>query len=170
MSEIHGTTTVSPAGQSALSELEWRVVEMGRIDGPRSLNPDGFWPSLMRKLFKISVPNRLANDALEMLRRFSVRAWHWNQLRTKDVLALIDAGYTRADALLILEHVATQRGCMPSVQDDLFMINSRPEGSLAPHHRLSDPVHAPPAPRGPSLAPRCGRSDQHQGRLASLCG
>ena len=132
MSEVHANRRVSPAGQTSLSDLEWRIVEMGRADGRRGLNPDGFWPSLSRKLFKISVPNRLANEGLEALRRFSVRAWHWKQLRTADVLALIDAGYTRADAILILEHIASQRGCMPSVQDDLFTISSGLEGSRAP--------------------------------------
>lgn len=134
---------------------------MGRSDGRRSLNPDGFWPSLARKLFKISVPNRLANDGLETLRRFSVRAWHWKQLRTSDVLALMDAGYTRGDAVLILDHIASQRGCMPSVQDDLFRISSGLEGSRAPSRRPSSPVHAPPAPQGPSLAPPRGRSAQY---------
>lgn len=170
MSELHKTSTVRPAGQSALSNLEWGVVDMGRSDGPRSLNPDGFWPTLARKLFKISVPNRLANDSLETLRRFSVRAWHWNQLPTRDVTALIDAGYSRADALLILGYIASQRGCTPSVQDDLLSINSGPEGSPAPSHRPCGPVHAPLAPQLPSLARRCGRSDQHRGRLAARCG
>ncbi|MDT7531195.1 hypothetical protein OVY29_21245 [Sphingopyxis sp. SE2] len=35
-------------------------------------------------------------------------------------LARIDAGYSPADILRILEHVARRRGCMPVIQDDLL--------------------------------------------------
>lgn len=144
--------------QQALSELHWRIVDMALADGRRSLNPDGFWASLSRRLFGISVPRPLANEGLEALRRFSVRAWHWNILRPGDVGRLIDAGYSRAAALEVLWHIASRRGCMPFVQDDLLDFRSGLEGPIAPTAQPSSSVHALPAPYSRSPAPRCGRS------------
>jgi len=132
MNDHHETKAVSLNSHSALSELEWRIVEMARVDGPRSLNTDGFWASLARKLFGISVAQGLANEGLEALRRFCVRAWHWDLIRTSDMAALIEGGYSRRDMQQILAHVASYRGFMPPVQDDLLNIGPGLEGSRAP--------------------------------------
>ncbi len=142
--------------QPALSDLDWRVVEMARADGRHSLNPDGFWASTVRKIFGISVARPLANEGLEALRRFSVRAWHWNHVRPSDVGMLIDRGYSRAAALEVLAHIASRRGCMPCVQDDLLDIGSGPEGAFAPSSQPSGPVRTLPAPQARPHAPRCG--------------
>jgi hypothetical protein len=101
-----------------LNELDWIVVEMAKMDGPLSLNPDGFWARVSRHVLAVRVPGRLANDALEALRRFSVRAWYWNLIRTRDMRMLIDAGYSDAQAMEILAHVAARRGFSPSVEED----------------------------------------------------
>jgi hypothetical protein len=150
---------VSEKRCSTSSELDWRIVEMARTDGRRSLNPDGFRARLARKLFGISIPRPLANEALEALRRFSVRAWHWNFVRASDLGMLIDAGYSRADALQILAHIASRRGCMPCAQDGLLKIGTGLDGSF-PLSRPSSSVAALPAPQAPSLAPRRGQGLQ----------
>lgn len=150
--------TLSARRQPALRELNWRIVEIAQADGRRSL-----WVSLARKLFGISVARPLANDRLEALRRFSVCAWHWNLVRPSELGALIDAGYSRADALQILAHIAAYRGRMPCAQDDLLKIGSGLEESLPSSRRPSSPVPALPAPQVPSLAPRRGQSLRHEG-------
>jgi hypothetical protein len=101
--------------QSKLSSLEWQVVAIARMDGPRSLNPEGFLAVLSRELIGLPVTRRLANDGLEALRRFCVRAWYWDFIRKSDLTALTDAGYSKADAMHILAHVAQHRGFTPSL-------------------------------------------------------
>ena len=99
-----------------LSDLDWRVIEIARADGPRSLNPDGIAARLLR-LLGARVARRLANQGLEALRRFSVRAWYWDLIRTRDLEALIEAGYSSVHVQQILAHVAAFRGFTPSIQD-----------------------------------------------------
>jgi hypothetical protein len=119
---------VTPIRKSALSYLDWRVVEMARADGPRSLNPEGFLARVSRDLFGLPVATRLANDRLEALRRFSVRAWYWDLIRTADIRALLEGGYSRTHALEILAHVAPVRGFSPSIQEDSPSPSSGLEG------------------------------------------
>jgi hypothetical protein len=103
--------------QRRLHKMDWQVVEMARKDGPRSLNPDGFVPRLARNLLGIPIPRRLANDELEALRKFSVRAWFWDFVRASDVQAFLDAGYTLPNAQRILAYVAHHRGFTPSFEE-----------------------------------------------------
>jgi hypothetical protein len=103
--------------QSSLNELEWRVVEIARADGPRSLNPDGRLARFFRDFFGFPVTRKLANARLEALRRFCVRAWFWDLIRTADMRMLIDAGYSSFDVVQILAHVAGCRGFTPSIQE-----------------------------------------------------
>lgn len=105
--------------EASLSDLDWQVVEMARQDGPRSLNPNGFW-SHVADLFALPAARQLANEGLEALRRFSVRAWYWDLIRTSDMQTLIGAGYSRSDAHRILDHVAAHRGFTPSIQEDFL--------------------------------------------------
>lgn len=101
----------------SLNELDWKVVEMARADGPRSLNPDGLVSRFIRFL-GVPVTRRLTNEGLEALRRFSVRAWYWDLIRSRDVTALLGAGYSKAHVLQILAHVAEFRGFTPSIQEN----------------------------------------------------
>ena len=110
-------TAFSPIRKSALSYLDWKVVEMARDDGPRSFNPEGFAARLAR-LVGLRVPLALANDRLETLRRFSVRAWYWDLIRAADLRAVLGAGYSRAHVLEILAHIAAFRGFAPTVQEE----------------------------------------------------
>ena len=99
-----------------LSDLDWRVVEAARSDGPRSLNPDGLIARLFR-LLGVPVARPLANDGLEALRRFSVRAWYWDLIRGREMLALYAAGYSTNHAEQVLAHVATARGFTPTIMN-----------------------------------------------------
>lgn len=103
--------------QCSLSPLDWKVIEMARQDGPRSINPDGPFTRFMRHFFGLPITHKLANESLEALRRFCVRAWYWDFVRISDVRALAKAGYSSADLLQILAHVAGYRGFTPSIQE-----------------------------------------------------
>ena len=95
--------------------MNWNVIDMAREDGPRSLKPDGFLARLGRGLFGASIPRKLANDSLEALRRFSVRAWFWDFVPAGELRAFMEAGYTRTDARRILSYIAHHRGFTPSL-------------------------------------------------------
>lgn len=130
---------------SLLSELDWRVVDMARADGPRSLNPDGFLARVSRDLIGLPVARSLANPGLEALRRFAVRAWYWDLIRTADVRAFLDAGYSREHVLEILARVAAERGFTPSIQDEQI------------EHRSTARFATRPKPmRRATIARRCG--------------
>lgn len=101
----------------SLTELDWKVIEMARTDPPRSINPDGHFSCFLRDFFGLPMTRKLANENLEALRRFCVRAWHWDFVRTHDMQALMDAGYSSGDAVRILAHIAGSRGFTPSIQE-----------------------------------------------------
>ena len=107
----------TPIDKSALSYLEWKIVQMAREDGPRSFNPEGFVARLAR-FIGLGVPHGLANDRLEALRRFGVRAWHWDLIRARDVRAFCDAGFSKRHVLEIISRVSMTRGFTPTIEDD----------------------------------------------------
>jgi hypothetical protein len=103
--------------ERSLTNLDWQVIEMARADGPRSINPDGHFTRFLRDFFGLPIARKLANEKLEALRRFSVRAWFWDVIRAREVRALVEAGYTSVDAFQILAHVAGYRGFTPSIEE-----------------------------------------------------
>jgi hypothetical protein len=110
-------TETAAIDHHGLSEVDWIIVDIARKDGPISLNPDGLWARISGSLLGLRVANRLADDTLEALRRFCVRAWYWNSIRTSDLRTLIEAGYSHVQALQILAHVAGRRGYCPSIEE-----------------------------------------------------
>ena len=103
--------------ESSLTNLDWQVIGMARSDGPRSINPDGRFTRFLRDFFGLPIARKLANEKLETLRRFCVRAWFWDLIRTREVRALVEAGYTSVDVFQILAHVAGYRGFTPSIEE-----------------------------------------------------
>ena len=103
--------------ECSLTNLDWQVVGMARADGPRSINPDGRFTRFLRDFFGLPITRKLANEKLETLRRFCVRAWFWDLIRTREVRALVEAGYTSVDVFQILAHVAGYRGFTPSIEE-----------------------------------------------------
>ena len=104
--------------ESSLTELEWRVVEIARSNGPRSIKPDGAITKFLCTLFGLPITRKLANEKLEALRRFCVRAWFWDLIRSRDVRALVETGYTRADVFQILAHIAGYRGFTSTIEEE----------------------------------------------------
>jgi hypothetical protein len=103
--------------ECSLTDLEWRVVEIARSDGPRTINPEGRLTRFLREFFGLPISRNLANEKLEALRRFCVRAWFWDLIRSRDVREVIEAGYTSVDVFQILAHVAGYRGFTPTIED-----------------------------------------------------
>jgi hypothetical protein len=103
--------------ESSLTNLDWQVIEIARSDGPRSINPDGRVTLFLRDFFGLPIARKLANEKLEALRRFCVRAWFWDLIRTSDMRALMAAGYTSVDLFQILAHVAGYRGFTPTMEE-----------------------------------------------------
>ena len=103
----------------SFTDLEWRVIDTARLDGPRSINPDGRFTRFVRDFFCLPITRKLANDKLEALRRFCVRAWFWDLIRSRDIRAVMEAGYTSADVFQILAHVAGFRGFTPTIEDQV---------------------------------------------------
>ena len=103
--------------ECSLTDLEWKVVDIARADGPRSIKPDGRLTKFLREFFGLPIARKLANEKLEALRRFCVRAWFWDLIRGRDVRALIEAGYTSVDLFQILAHVAGYRGFTPTIEE-----------------------------------------------------
>jgi hypothetical protein len=101
----------------SLTNLDWQVVDIARTDGPRSINPDGRFTKFLRDFFGLPIARKLANEKLEALRRFCVRAWFWDLIRSGDVRALLETGYTSVDVFQILAHVAAHRGFTPSIEE-----------------------------------------------------
>ena len=104
----------------SLTAFDWKVVEIARIDGPRSTNPDGRLARFLRHFFGLPIAASLANERAEALRRFCVRAWYRDLISARDVRPLIDAGYSRADAHGILAYVAGRRGFTPALQEGVL--------------------------------------------------
>ena len=109
--------TIDRTGTRALTRLDWTVVAIARNDGPRSLRPDGRLARSLKSFLGLSFARGLANERAEALRRFCVRAWHWDLIRAGDVRPLTDAGYSIADLSQILAHIAGRRRFMPSFEE-----------------------------------------------------
>ena len=106
--------------ECSLTDLDWRVVGLARLDGPRSINPDGRFTRFLRDFFGLPMARKLASEKLEALRRFCVRAWFWDLIPTRDVRALMEAGYASVDVFQILAHVADVRGFTPSIEEGVI--------------------------------------------------
>lgn len=107
----------SPTAGRSLTDFEWKIVEIARTDGPRSINPDGRLVRFLRDFFGFPVARGLANERAEALRRFSVGAWYRDRISAGDVRPLLAAGYSTADVARILAHVAGYRGFTPPMQE-----------------------------------------------------
>ena len=103
----------------SLTALDWQVIEVARMDGPRSINPDGRLTRFLRDFFGLPITRKLASDKLEALRRFCIRAWYWDLVRSRDVRAVMEAGYTSVDVFQILAHIAGFRGFTPTIEDQV---------------------------------------------------
>lgn len=94
-----------------LSELELRVVQLARVDGLDSLQPQRRRSRLGRLILGPPPPARsLANESLEAVRRLAVHAWHEGyQLPASALKAAREAGMTETKISAIVDAIGRSR-------------------------------------------------------------
>lgn len=95
---------------ATLTALEWSVVAMAEQDRLSSLREPSRFVAALRSLFGVRLPNRLANDRLEALRRLAVHVWHyrWN-VPDSELRDFFAAGFTPAQYQLVQNSIAEAR-------------------------------------------------------------
>ena len=93
-----------------LSALEWSVVALAERDGLSSIREPSRFIAALRPIFGLKRPNRLANEALEALRRIAILAWHygWNVPKS-ELAAFLDAGFSTDQFELIQTSIGQAR-------------------------------------------------------------
>jgi hypothetical protein len=109
----------SVAGRAALpatevgrfSSDEIRVIELAeRFDAERESSPRSKLARFAEWVFGLRTDRPLANGRLERLRRFASIAFHHpDHLRDDDFSDLLAAGYSHAQAIGLLDHLARRR-------------------------------------------------------------
>jgi len=105
---------------NVLTTLDWTVVAIARMEKHRSAESKGRLVRFLRQYLRLSPGPRLASERLEALRLFCVRAWHCHVVRGPDMRALIEAGYTRSDAMELLTHITRCRGTAPAIEEHVI--------------------------------------------------
>ena len=97
---------VGKAMPARLCGLEWSVVALAEQDRVSSLREPSKIATALNSIFGISLPNRLANDRLEALRRVAVLAWHyrWNVAKS-ELQRFFDAGFSSDHYELIQQSI-----------------------------------------------------------------
>jgi hypothetical protein len=89
---------------------EWAVIRMARRDPLASIARPSRLGYLVRALFGIEPPNRLADPRLEALRRVAVRCWRGDgSLERLDLEELISEGFAVEQALRLTAYVRLTR-------------------------------------------------------------
>ncbi|QIK79061.1 hypothetical protein G7077_09320 [Sphingomonas piscis] len=102
------TETIAPA--ALLSDLEWSIVDMARLDSLASLRAPTRLRKIIYAIFGLKPANQLANERLEALRRVAVQAWRYRWNIGKEVLrGFFDAGYSQDQYELIQRRIAKAR-------------------------------------------------------------
>lgn len=95
---------------SSFSPLEWTTIALARNDSLSSLREPGRVSRAMGSLFGRNTQSRLADPALEVLRRFAVNAWHYGyRLPVSEMKAFLAAGFTVDQLETVLESVGKAR-------------------------------------------------------------
>ena len=100
------TVETSPS----FSSLEWSIVALAEHDGLASLRrPNRFW-KIVSAIFGIRIPNRLASDRLEALRRVAVLVWRGTQSLPEDeVQPFFEVGFTPSHLAQLRRRIASVR-------------------------------------------------------------
>lgn len=119
-----GVTALAPAPQLKLVEtprfsaLEWSVIALARRDRLSTLRTPGRVAVAMGRLFGERHNPRLADPALEALRRMAVLTWHHGySVASEEVRSFTDAGFTLDQYELMVTSIAADR---QSRQDKRF--------------------------------------------------
>ena len=100
---------------SELTKAHIDAIEIARREGPWSGNPNSVIARLSQILFGVAIAHSLANERLEAIRRFSVRAWFREELYEKDIRPLFDVGFSSNEVWRFLAYIGERRGFIPEV-------------------------------------------------------
>ena len=104
------TARPTAASTALLSPLEWTTVALARRDSLASLRDPSRLSRAMGALFGRSVQPRLADPALEILRRLAVNAWHYGyRLPVSEMKAFLAAGFTVDQLETVLASIGEAR-------------------------------------------------------------
>jgi hypothetical protein len=102
--------TMSPATPTGFAPLEWQIIHLARRDGLASLRSPDRWSRLSQWLFGERANPRLANTALESLRRLAVDAWHHGYaVRPSRLKAFLKAGFNEGQLETLLAVISADR-------------------------------------------------------------
>jgi len=100
----------APAEPIGFAHHEWDIIQIARHDGLASLSEPTRWARLSAWLFGGGVSLRLADPALEALRRLAVLAWHRGYaVPVSAINAFTGAGYSGDQLELLLASIASSR-------------------------------------------------------------
>lgn len=100
------TTVATPR----FSALEWSVIAIARRDRLSTLRTPGRMAVALGRLFGERHNPRLADPALEALRRMAVLTWHYGySIASAEVRAFVDAGFTTDQYELLVTSIAAGR-------------------------------------------------------------
>ncbi|WP_420145195.1 hypothetical protein [Sphingobium sp.] len=118
-SDDHAPAMSAARRPAELSPLELSVIGLSLTDPVASITGAPRWHFSMPHLMRTEKLNRLANDRLEELRRFSIIFRVRNKVDPLTLRRLVDAGYTLEQADLvqqtILRKTAAQRARRPKM-------------------------------------------------------
>lgn len=108
--DFASTTGAAPAKDFAhqlcgFTRAEWIAIRLARCDGVASVRAASPIGSAVRRLFGLEPANRLADPRLEALRRVAVCCWRQRPIDSRQVEALIGAGFSFDHVALIRAHV-----------------------------------------------------------------
>lgn len=100
---------VSPV-RTGFAPLEWQIIRLARRDGLASLRAPDRWSRLSQWVFGERASPRLANSALESLRRLAVDAWHHGYaVRPSRLKAFLKAGFSEGQLETLLAVISADR-------------------------------------------------------------
>ena len=107
-------TRQQTAPTDILSPLEWTTIALARKDKLASLREPGRLSRAMGSLFGRGPQARLADPALERLRRLAVNAWHYGyRLPVSEMKAFLAAGFTVDQLETVLASIGEARTTRP---------------------------------------------------------
>jgi len=100
----------NPSASRPFSALEWTTIALARRDSLASLRQPGRLSRAVGSLFGIGEQTRLADPALETLRRLAVNAWHYGyRLPVSEIKAFLAAGFTVDQLESLLDSIGQAR-------------------------------------------------------------
>lgn len=101
---FHSSATAR-ATPASLSVMERSVISLSLQDSERTIGEAPTWRRLLARVFGHKLPNKLANEPLEELRRFAILTRLRGEVDDDTLDRFLDAGYTVEQADLVAHFI-----------------------------------------------------------------